>query len=151
MDGPIQLRRHRAFLPQARTREAAGATAPSRRGGFAVDLAVLAAVALGARLVLLNQNPHEDELTQLLAARSVLADGTLTIDGGQPYDRAWVYTYLVAGALRIAGESLISGRIPAALFGTLLVLALFSWLRAPAGRVGAWVAALLLVFSPISL
>jgi hypothetical protein len=111
-----------------------------RRGGLGLDLVALAALCPITRLTSLDHNPHEDELTQLLAARSLLADGTLAIDGGQPYTRAWVYTYLVAGAFRVGGEGLPVGRLPAVLFGTLLVLALFVWLRGPAGRAGAWAA-----------
>ena len=115
------------------------------------DLALLATLALAARLVYLDHNPHEDELNHVLAARSLLTDGSLRIEGGAPYTRAWAYTYLVAGLFRIFGDSLVVARMPAVMFGVALVLAVFAWIRVPAGRVGAWAAALLLAFAPISI
>lgn len=110
------------------------------------------AVALAARLPHLGHVPHKDELNHVLAARALLDTGTLAIvPDGEPYSRAWGFTYLIAGLFRMAGESLVVARIPSVLAGSALVLLLFLWVRSEAGRVGAWVAALLLAFVPISL
>jgi hypothetical protein len=96
--------------------------------------------------------PHKDELNHVLAARALLEGGTLEIaPGASPYDRAWGFTYLVAGIFRVAGESLVAGRVPSLLAGAALALALFLWVRSEVGRAGGWVAALLMIFSPVSL
>jgi hypothetical protein len=114
-------------------------------------LAVLT-VALVARLPYLDHVPHKDELNHVLAARALLDTGTLAIvPDGTPYSRAWAFTYLVSGLFRMFGESLVVARIPAVLAGSALVLLLFLWVRSEVGRTGAWVAALLLAFVPISL
>ncbi len=114
--------------------------------------AFVAALALGTRLIYLDHVPHKDELNHVLAARSLLSAGNLEImQGADPYDRARVFTYMVAGMFRLFGESLVVARIPAVIAGVALVLALFLWVRAEAGRAGAWVGALLLIFSPIAL
>jgi len=110
------------------------------------------AFAAVARLFHLDHVPHRDELNHVLAARALLENGTLEIvAGAEPYTRAAGFTYLVAGMFRVFGESLITSRIPALVCGVLLVLLLFLWVRSEAGRAGAWVAALLLTFAPISL
>jgi hypothetical protein len=119
--------------------------------GNAAEVALVAALALSVRLVFLDHTPHEDEINHVLAARALIEDGSRSIAGGPPYDRAWVYTYLVAGMLAVFGDSLVVARLPAVAFGSLLIVGLFLWVRAVAGRTGAWVAALLLVFSPVGI
>jgi 4-amino-4-deoxy-L-arabinose transferase-like glycosyltransferase len=109
-------------------------------------------LALAARLPHLGHVPQKDELNHVLAARSLLEYGTLeVVAGGSPYDRARGFTYLVAGVFRVLGESLVAGRLPALVAGTLLVVALFLWVRSEIGSVGGWAAALLLAFSPIAI
>jgi len=109
-------------------------------------------IAVTARLFHLDHVPHTDELYHVLAARSLLEHGTLEIvPGAEPYTRAWAFTYLVAGMFRLFGESLVVARIPALIAGAVLVLLLFLWVRKEAGSAGAWIAALLLAFAPISL
>jgi hypothetical protein len=123
----------------------------SRRANI-IEAVVVFTVALGVRLVQLDHVPHKDELNHVLAARSLLENGTLEfVPGGAPYTRAWGFTYLVAGLFRMFGESLAVGRLPAVLAGAGLVLLLFLWVRSEAGRSGAWFAALLLTFVPVSL
>jgi hypothetical protein len=113
---------------------------------------VVFTVALAARIPHLGHVPHKDELNHVLAARALLETGTLEIvAGGAPYDRAWGLTYLVAALFRTFGESLVVARIPSVLAGAALVLLLFLWVRSEAGRIGAWVAALLLALVPVSL
>jgi hypothetical protein len=89
-----------------------------------------------------------DELNHVLAARSLLADGTLQLEGGEVYTRGWAFTYLVAGLFRIFGESLVAARVPAVLGGAALVVAVFLWVRSLAGRGAGWIAGLLVCFYP---
>jgi len=120
------------------------------RGAMA-EVLVVTCIALAVRLVFLDHTPHEDEINHVLAARSLIADGSLAIGDGPPYTRAWLYTYLIAGMISLLGDSLVVARLPAVAFGSLLVTTLFLWVRAEAGRTGAWIAALLLVFSPVGI
>jgi 4-amino-4-deoxy-L-arabinose transferase-like glycosyltransferase len=109
-------------------------------------------LAVAARIPHLGHVPHKDELNHVLAARALLERGTLEIVAGAvPYDRAWVFTYLVAGIFRVFGESLIAARMPALIAGAVLASALFLWVRSEVGRLGGWVAALLMVVSPLAL
>jgi 4-amino-4-deoxy-L-arabinose transferase-like glycosyltransferase len=116
------------------------------------EAAAIFTVAVLARIPYLGHVPHRDELNHVLAARALQETGTLEIvPGADPYTRAEGFTYLVAGMFRLFGESLVVARLPALLAGALLVLLLFVWLRREVGPVGAWGAALLLAFSPISI
>jgi 4-amino-4-deoxy-L-arabinose transferase-like glycosyltransferase len=109
-------------------------------------------LAVAARIPHLDHVPHKDELNHVLAARALLERGTLEIVAGAvPYDRAWGFTYLVAGIFRVFGESLIAARMPALIAGALLASALFLWVRSEVGRLGGWIAALLMVVSPLAL
>lgn len=112
------------------------------------DVALLIIFTLGIRLIGLDHPPHIDELNHVLAARSLLEDGNLQINGGEPYTRAWIFTYLVAGLFSFLGESLVVARIPAVLAGTALVVAVFLWVHSVGGRAAAWIAALLLSVYP---
>jgi hypothetical protein len=116
-----------------------------------VELVILATITLAVRLLYLDHAPYVDELNHALAARSLLEDGTLSINGGAPYTRAWLFTYLVAAFKAVFGQSLVVGRVPAVLAGLGLVLAVFVWVRSIAGRWGGWTAALLLGFAPVSI
>lgn len=131
-------------------RAESAAQSPSWRT-LAVEVAILATITLAVRLVYLDHAPYVDELNHALAARSLLEDGTLSINGGGPYTRAWLFTYLVAGFKAVFGPGLVVSRIPAVLAGLGLVLAVFVWTRFAAGRWAGWTAALLLGFAPISI
>jgi 4-amino-4-deoxy-L-arabinose transferase-like glycosyltransferase len=109
---------------------------------------VLFLAALAVRLIDIGRSPNRDELFHVLAAQSLLADGDLVVDGGVPYLRAWPFTYMLAGMFRLFGESLVVARLPGVLAGALLVSLVFFWVRSTAGRLAAWVAALLLCFDP---
>lgn len=109
-------------------------------------------LALATRLPHLNHVPHKDELNHLLAARALLETGTLEMaPGASPYERAWGFTYLVAGVFRLVGENLVAGRVPALLAGAALAVVIFWWVRREAGRLGGWVAGLLMIFSPVAI
>lgn len=129
-----------------------GSPAPrARSAAIAAPLAVFA-IALVARLIGLHHTPYVDELNHVMAAHSLLQHGTMELaPGGEPYTRARLFTYLVAGLFRLFGESLVVARIPAVLAGAALVTALFVWVRSVAGRGAAWTAAMLFCFEPQSL
>ena len=94
---------------------------------------ILFLLALAVRLIHLARSPHRDELFHVMAALSLLADGDLSVDGGSPYNRAWSFTYLIAGLFRLFGESLVVARLPGVLAGAGLVAILFLWVRKNAG------------------
>lgn len=117
-----------------------------------MEIALLVCVALLARLIQLDHTPYIDELNHMLAASSLLEDGSLLLtEGGRAYTRGLPLTYAVAGMFRLFGESFVVARIPALIAGVALVLAVFVWVRAHAGRIAGWTAALLLCFSPIAI
>lgn len=107
---------------------------------------ILFFVALAVRMSLLGLSPVRDELFHVLAARSLLIDGDLLIEGSVPYTRAWPFTYLVAGLFRVFGESLLVARMPGVVAGAGLVAAAFLWTKRNVGARAAWIAALLLCF-----
>jgi 4-amino-4-deoxy-L-arabinose transferase-like glycosyltransferase len=112
----------------------------------------LFAIALAVRLVGLHHTPYVDELNHVMAAHSLLERGTLEVaPGGEPYTRARLFTWLVAGLFKLFGESLAIARIPAVLAGAALATAIFLWVRSVAGRGAAWTAALLFCFQPESI
>jgi hypothetical protein len=137
-----------AATPAAATPRAA--IAAGWRTGF-VQAGLLGVIALAVRLVQLGHTPYVDELNHAIAARSLLADGTLAIPGGGEYVRGWLFTWMVAGANAIFGDSLAAARVPAVLAGVALVIAVFAWLRRVAGSAAAWTGALLLALAPISI
>lgn len=143
-----------------RTAAAAVATASIRRPvgriGWTVpqawsDAALLFLLALGLRLVDITFGPDVDELHHVLAAQSLLNDGTLELRGGEPYTRTLLFTYLVAAFFWAFGESLIVARIPAILGGAALVAVVYLWVRSAGGRLAGWVAALLLCTYPFGI
>lgn len=108
--------------------------------------------ALALRLLYVNHTVHFDEFYHVLAARAFLTDGTLRIaPGSAPYDRAWLFTYIVALSQKLLGQSIWASRLPSVLFGALLVLALFLWLRRTTGRLPATLAALALALAPYAI
>jgi MFS family permease len=108
-------------------------------------------VALAVRLIYLDHAPYVDELNHALAARSLLDEGSLRINGGAHYTRAWVLTVLVAGLYATLGDSLVVGRLPAVVAGTLLVAGVYVWTRRHAGVVAACTAGALVCFAPVSI
>jgi hypothetical protein len=130
-----------------------GGPKPEAKGSGAAsgpfwEVLLIAAVALAVRLIHLDALYFTDDYYHLLAAQSWLRDGTLSIAGGTPYERASLFTYLVAGVMHVFGESSYVARLPVALAGAAWVTLLFVWLRAQAGRTAAWAAALLFCIDP---
>jgi hypothetical protein len=87
-----------------------------------------------------------DEFYHFLAARSWAADGTLAIGDGV-YNRAWLITKAVGVAFVLFGESETVARIVPAAGGVAWLLVVFLWTRLFMGRIIAWIAVLLLLFS----
>jgi 4-amino-4-deoxy-L-arabinose transferase-like glycosyltransferase len=102
------------------------------------------------RLIGLDHLPANDELYTVLAARGWLIHGVPQIADGI-YDRALLYTILVAHFFQTLGESLAVARLPSVIAGSLLVVAVFLWTRSAAGNLAAWIAALFVCFSPLSI
>lgn len=93
---------------------------------------------------------HRDEFFHFLAAQSWASDGSLAILDGA-YPRASGYTVLTGLAFLAADQSsLFIARLPAVLAGTLLVPAVFVWVRRNFTRRAGWMAALLLCFADLS-
>lgn len=102
------------------------------------------------RLPLLDRPGHVDEFYHVVTAQSLLEDGDLATLDGRPYSRAWLFSYLVAGAFALFGESLVVGRLVSLAFGALLVLAVFLLVRRITGTVAATAAAIPLALDPVS-
>lgn len=137
----MQLNRTRSISPVVDT---AGA-----RNVWPAVLALFAGAVL-FRLINLDYPPRHDELYTLLAARGWLEHGAPRVGDGL-YDRAWLYTALVAQFFRVFGESMVAARLPALIAGSLLVVAVFLWTRAVSGAPAAWVAALFMALAPLSI
>jgi hypothetical protein len=111
-----------------------------------LEVAAVGLVALVPRAVRLDRPPQSDEMFNILAARALVEEGTLRINGGEPYTRAVAFTQLLAALFRAFGESLAVARLPGVVAGAALVVVLFLWVRSAAGRLAAWAAALPLAF-----
>jgi len=110
---------------------------------------VVFALALVVLSAFISPTPHVDEFYHVLAARSLVENGTLTInDGGGDYTRARAYTYAVAACYQLFGESFESARLPSVIAAALLVVAVFGWLHRVASRRAAWIGAFLLGMAP---
>ena len=97
----------------------------------------------------IDRPPHVDELYHVMAAKGWLTYGEPRIGDGL-YDRAKLFTILVAGAIWMWGDNLVAARLPSVFAGSLLVVAVFLWTRTVAGSAAAWIAALLLCLSSLS-
>ncbi len=112
------------------------------------ELGLITAIALAVRVAhLASATPTYDEFYHLLAARGWLQDGTFHIGSGH-YDRAALFTRIVAESLRAFGDSVAAGRVPALLAGTVGAVGGFAWTRRVAGGVAAWTAGLLFALDP---
>ena len=110
----------------------------------------LFALALVTRVALLGEPPRFDELYHILAARGWLETGEFHIAEGT-YDRSWLYTLLVAGVFRLFGDGVEVARMPSVFFGAALVPAVFLWTRSVAGLTAAFVAAFLVILTPVGI
>jgi 4-amino-4-deoxy-L-arabinose transferase-like glycosyltransferase len=110
----------------------------------------LLAVSLLLRLIYLGSPADFDEMYTVLAAHGWSIHGEPRIGEGV-YDRAVLFTILVAWFFDWFGESIVVARLPSAIAGSLLVVAVFWWTRAVAGSLAAWIAALFVALAPIEI
>jgi hypothetical protein len=108
---------------------------------------ILLGLAILVRLVDIGQLARFDELYTLPAAQSMMREGVPRIANGI-YDRAELYTMLLAGWFKLFGDSLVAARLLSVLFGSLLVVAVFLWTNAVAGRAAAWISGLFVALGP---
>lgn len=107
---------------------------------------------LGAALLYtigLDRLPNPDELHHVFAARGLLETGEPTIAEGR-YDRVLLFSWMVAGAYALLGDSLWAARVPALACTVLTDVVLFCWLRRRAGSAAAWIGAVLFAVSPFA-
>jgi len=121
------------------------------RGWGLWEVALITGLALGFRLLHLEELRHLDSYFHIMAAASWVSEGTLSLGGERPYDRAYLFTYLVAAFQSLFGGTTFVAGLPSVLAGAAWVTALFLWVRSVAGRVAAWVAGLLFCFDVGSL
>jgi hypothetical protein len=111
---------------------------------------LLFGLALLVRLPDIDQLARFDELYTLQAAEGWMNEGVPRIANGI-YDRALLYTILVAQCLKLFGDSLVVARLPAVLFGSLLAVAVFWWTDVVAGRAAAWISGLFVALAELSI
>jgi hypothetical protein len=111
---------------------------------------ILFCLAVLVRLVDLDQLARFDELYTLPAAQNMMREGVPRIANGI-YDRAELFTMLLAGWFRLAGDSLVMARLPSVLFGSLLAVTVFWWADAVAGRAAAWISGLFVALASLSI
>lgn len=125
------------------------ATAATTRSIWWSVLALLL-LAVGVRLINLDGLPRIDELYTVMAARGWLEHGVPRVGDGM-YERAELYTVLVAQFFRVLGDGLVAARLPGVIASSLLVVAVFLWVRAVSSLPAAWVAALFVALDPLSI
>jgi hypothetical protein len=131
---------------------AAGPAGPGERRYLATaEVGLVLTLALVPRLIGTDHPPYIDELYNILAAQSLVADGTLEIGQGVPYTRGLLHTHIVAAMFRAFGPGLEAARVPGIIFGTAIVGILFLWVRRASGRLEGWIAALLLALYPAAI
>lgn len=110
-------------------------------------------LALGFTLIILSRflspAPHFDEFYHVLAAQSLVENGTLTVnESGDGYTRAKAFTYAVAACYRWLGESWASARLPSLIAAAFLVAAIFGFLHRTVSTRAAWFGAGLFMLAP---
>jgi 4-amino-4-deoxy-L-arabinose transferase-like glycosyltransferase len=117
---------------------------------IALACLLLFAGALLIRWIGLYEAPIFDEMYTVLAAKGWLLAGEPRIGEGI-YDRAELYTIIVAWFFDAFGDGVVAARVPSLIAGSLLVVAVFLWTRSVAGSLAAWIAALFVALSPINI
>jgi len=127
-------------------------TATWNRGALAMTLAGVMGAVLMALLSrpLLDHQPLYDELLHVLSARGLNSTGQPVIADGI-YERAELYTQLVAFTLRHVGDTLVAARLPAWFAAIALVVLTATWVTRRAGFIAGASAGLLLSIIPWTL
>lgn len=111
---------------------------------------IVLSLAIVVRALHLDVPAYTDEFYTTLAARGWLEHGAPTIGDGL-YERAWLYSVMVAWFLDAFGDGVVVARLPSLIAGSLLVVAVFLWTRSVAGALAAWIAALFVCLDPLEL
>ena len=88
-----------------------------------------------------------DELYHVYAAKSLNENDTLSLPSGQPYERAFFYTYLVSLSFKMFGISEFSARFPSVVCGLLYLVFYFYFVTKLFNRKIAILSTLMLMFS----
>jgi 4-amino-4-deoxy-L-arabinose transferase-like glycosyltransferase len=116
--------------------------------------APLAVVALGLVLRLAglaDLGLGFDELQHIYAARAVLESGEPVLPSGWVYDRALLFTQMVAASMATFGDSAFAARLPSVGFGTATILLVFVAGRTFFGAGTGLLAAFLIATLPFEL
>ncbi|HSH76227.1 MAG TPA: hypothetical protein VLA09_11130 [Longimicrobiales bacterium] len=116
-----------------------------------VAAAFLLSLSAGFAYLLLDQKPlFFDEYYHLLAGRSWAESGTFAIADGS-YERAGLLSAAVGLLVRAFGDSVLVPRMGAAVIAAGWCALLFYWIARQAGKMSAWVTAVLFALSPLVL
>jgi hypothetical protein len=99
---------------------------------------------------MIDHLPQYDELFHFLAARGIRAHGMPAIADGT-YDRAEMFTWLVAGAIKAFGDSLMAARIPSLLASAGLLMLMTLWVTRRVDLLAGVTAAIVLCLLPATL
>jgi len=99
---------------------------------------------------LIDHLPQYDELFHFLAARGIRDHGRPVIADGI-YDRAELFTWLVAGAIKVFGDSLAAARIPSLLASAGLLMLVTIWVTCRVDLLAGITAAIVLCVLPTTL
>jgi hypothetical protein len=117
---------------------------------ISAEMVLLLMISLSVRLIGIGEGALHDELYHFLAARGFLEHGEFTISpGAAPYNRAALFTKMVAAFMATFTPTLVVARIPALLAGSLLPIVAFLWLRLNGDRFAGWVIGILVAMDPL--
>jgi len=115
---------------------------------FAGAFGCLLLLAMAWRFI--DHLPQYDELFHFLAARGIRDHGKPVIADGI-YDRAELFTWLVAGAIKAFGDSLAAARIPSLLASAGLLMLVTIWVTRRVDLLAGLTAAIVLCVLPTTL
>lgn len=124
-------------------------SARSWRNDSRIDPLIVLALAALLFSINLGRPPDPDELHHVLAAQHLFETGRPMLADGE-YWRGIIHTWMVATSYELFGEGLTSARIPPVVLVALTAPILFLWVRREAGRLAAWLAAVLFITSPFT-
>lgn len=103
------------------------------------------------RLINLGANDFwVDEFLHLFAAKGLLTKFYPVMPSGLTYLRALPYTFLVAASMKIFGFNAFAARLPSVIFGILMIVAVFYFVKKYCDENTALIACTLIAFDPFS-
>ncbi len=120
-----------------------------QRKAVILILALITIIGLGLRTINIGHlNFWVDELNHVYAAKNLLEESAPVLPSGQEYNRAFIYSTLVAASFHLFGIGESQARLPSIIFGIISILLIFFiGLRWFSPWVGI-IASFLLAFSP---